>query len=1295
MEDKKKNFFKKVSVKINEQLEIIKNNKALKKVRKDKQANVYMDLLPTNKAEKVEEYNNALDWAINENKRIKNIAITGPYGSGKSSVINSYIENNKKKKNKFLKISLAEFNEEQMMKKMVVEDSQQEQINNHLTDKQKLQLIEKSILEQIIYSVSFDKIPLSNFKRISKIKREQLYGYLVTLIGFILSGYLVYLEYKILNFQDTLMQYLKEPYFNLKNIISYVKHNKLSVIIICVFIITLVLIMKKIIELLLHGFKMGKIKFDNAEIEFSKNTDESIYNQFIDEILYFFESTQYNVVIFEDLDRFNYPMIFTHLREINILLNNYKNLKNKNIKFVYAIRDDMFINKDRTKFFDFIIPIIPYVDAFNSRQIILDRFKNIDIEKKPDDNLIKDITIYIDDMRLLTNIVNEYVIYYKQIKDREIIANKLFAIIIYKNLYPKDFAKLQYNKGEVKQIFDNKKNIIRKINEKIENNINSLSELIKCAQKEQIYKTEKELRAIFEIRWKESDNITQYSFNPNSQYQTSLRKNIQEIDNFKDNQYIYIYKNDSDTTVKKITLDEFLTIEGEYDNLFKLIEAQKIKNSTDINNKKVEIMKLKKQINAVRYSSLRELIENYGEMDIFEGIENKDILIYLIKNGYIDEEYRYYLSHFYIGAISEDDIRFLKSVKRNSERFNYGANIDNPNEILGEMTTENLQCNAALNYKLVEFFLDNLNDEGIKEKFLLYLHGIINNTNRNMDFIDKTCTYLSKLRSIYYRYEEDFIAALCNIYDGFWDEIVNDNLYLDLNQDYYFEKILCGCNKEIILMQNRNNNIKEYMINNSGLFKLIYDYIEGMGDYYFDEDDNELYEEIHNNIKKLEDIIKDMNIKFKVLDEAQVSYNNGDDRDVEYHFIIYIVNNDLYEINVDMLLYLYKFYVDNNERKEQLFNEKNYESILNLKNENIENYLERNIDEYISNVYLKLPDNTKESEENIIKLLSKEIKVENKQEIIKRCEAVITDISKIHNSLWKFIFENHKLKISFTNIMIYFMQFKKLDQCIVEQLNKESAYDELGKISKDIAIKYNVENNEYNQFIRYLYENEEFEENCYRIMIRGISENYSITDSMNINKENLSIMIEENKIKISLENYKNLNKNYNELWYEWFIKNINILIKNNIANNLSIEQIKIFLDEKKINKRKKLILININKTEVLKNINDKELVKDIFNLNTGALIQSLDKEIFNKLISSNNGIKRIYMFANMMENLEEEEIKLYLDILKQDEILYYSSDDNKVVLEKNKVNTYLYNKLYERKYINLKEENRFGYVINQ
>src|SRR5690606_19588628 len=123
--------------------------------------------------------------------------------------------------------------------------------------------------------------------------------------------------------------------------------------------------------------------------------NKSILNHHLDEILYFFSVRPYNVVIIEDLDRFQETEIFTKLREMNLLLNNSQKTKRKEIVFIYAVRDDMFTDKERTKFFDFIIPVIPTINSSNSSAKLLQ--KNERYSFGITDSFIEDISFVIDD----------------------------------------------------------------------------------------------------------------------------------------------------------------------------------------------------------------------------------------------------------------------------------------------------------------------------------------------------------------------------------------------------------------------------------------------------------------------------------------------------------------------------------------------------------------------------------------------------------------------------------------------------------------------------------------------------------------------------------------------------------------------------------------------------------------------------------------------------------------------------------------------------------------------------------
>ena len=73
----------------------------------------YNSLSPVEDVDKHKEYCDALEWAFinRKEKDIKNIALTGNYGSGKSSILKTFIAREIEGLN-FLKISLATFKDE-------------------------------------------------------------------------------------------------------------------------------------------------------------------------------------------------------------------------------------------------------------------------------------------------------------------------------------------------------------------------------------------------------------------------------------------------------------------------------------------------------------------------------------------------------------------------------------------------------------------------------------------------------------------------------------------------------------------------------------------------------------------------------------------------------------------------------------------------------------------------------------------------------------------------------------------------------------------------------------------------------------------------------------------------------------------------------------------------------------------------------------------------------------------------------------------------------------------------------
>ena len=122
------------------------------------------------------------------------------------------------------------------------------------------------------------------------------------------------------------------------------------------------------------------------------------------------------------------------------------------------IRDDIFSKYERTKFFDFIIPVVPVLTKDNATGFILKEMRNIEVDCGR--QYIEDISPFLSDLRLLKNCENEYKIYKEvnesflqtKLNNKDKALNQsacqwIFSMILYKNLYPKDFQKLLQHEG--------------------------------------------------------------------------------------------------------------------------------------------------------------------------------------------------------------------------------------------------------------------------------------------------------------------------------------------------------------------------------------------------------------------------------------------------------------------------------------------------------------------------------------------------------------------------------------------------------------------------------------------------------------------------------------------------------------------------------------------------------------------------------------------------------------------------------------------------------------------------------
>jgi hypothetical protein len=259
-----------------------------------------------------------------------------------------------------------------------------------------------------------------------------------------------------------------------------------------------------VVRLFIHG-RLGveKVSAGPATITLPARST-SYFDEYLDEIIYFFETNRTrDILIIEDLDRFNDPRIFESLRALNSLLNAARQLGGRNIRFIYAVRDSVFekLGRDadetddqakaelkranRTKFFELVIPVVPFITHKNARDLMHDLLEKRGHEISKD--LIDLAARHVADMRLIHNIVNEYEIFEHRLLKvadpvPELDSDRLFAMILLKNAHMADFEAIRHGTSSLDKLYTAWRALVSENVQAIRNNNQALRRRIETGQ---------------------------------------------------------------------------------------------------------------------------------------------------------------------------------------------------------------------------------------------------------------------------------------------------------------------------------------------------------------------------------------------------------------------------------------------------------------------------------------------------------------------------------------------------------------------------------------------------------------------------------------------------------------------------------------------------------------------------------------------------------------------------------------------------------------------------------------------
>lgn len=763
---------------------------------------------------------------------------------------------------------------------------------------------------------------------------------------------------------------------------------------------------------------------------------------------------------------------------------------------MYAIRDDIFTDTDRTKFFEFIIPVIPIINSTNSGEIFLQKLE--ESEKKGifheiSQEFILDVSPYVEDMRILQNIYNEFVVYKETIRtDQELKLSDetMMALIIFKNLYPREFAELQMERGVVKQAFEDKQ---RYISEQCMQWRNEIDEFTQKLEKyhDDCLEQVKELKTAMLGAMVDWQGIP-YSIKKNSWDKYPVSKimgdsfELLQLAELKDVEIEY-YTWNSYQSVKSV---------NNFQEVFKRY-YERIKNFQFVQEKGVcsikgEIEDLKKNIHELSGWSLKKLIEKFGVHNVLSEkvVENK-LLVFMLRRGYIDEKYANYINYFKGTSITKEDMNYILAVK-NMEKLPYNYNLTKVGMVIQRLQPYEFEQKSIFNFILLEYLLSEENDD---KKRMILINQLSDRTVESWEFIDE---FIEQTQ-----YKARLIQLLALCWPDMWNDIVQNISITYERKIFYLQLLIDNVDTKRLFELNDNNKMSGFI-----------------------EENPDILQQLSS--------IQDQKV-ISLIEILGIIFTNVSIENVSEEVLRYVFENQYYELNDTMIRRIVEF---ENDTMLSGLDTRNYTTIISLGYEPLIKYIQENLKQYVKEIILA-PNNTKEDVEQVMDLLERML--ENDPEETKIClelvnheEICVDDISECCGKfdsdfdkdvkiLWDELLDKEKVSLKWENIKCYWDRYK-ITQELLQYIETNS--DQLACLKNQCLKKEFAE-----EFITSAIDDSAFEK-----LLPQLELEFDIPIET-VEKQKVEILIKKKYIPFDIKKYDEIKEVYPDLCPDFILYN--------------------------------------------------------------------------------------------------------------------------------------------------------------
>ncbi|URL58703.1 hypothetical protein IM816_00765 [Luteibacter flocculans] len=657
------------------------------------------------------------------NPLVRNVAITGGYGAGKSSLIRTFKEHHPGLT--YASVSLATFRKDRVVASTADESDHASAEEPKVNVAELIERIEETIVQQLLYAVPAKKLPRSRLKRIVQASRGRAaFATLLILLGAVAASRL-YLPFAHPS-KDVQPDWLMSA-------LAWVPATSALLVALAVATALIYAIARSLSLLNIDGWSIKGGKVETVH-------HGSVLHKNVDEILYCFQNSSIDVVIVEDLDRFGVQDVFFRLREINAIINEAPQIT-RPVRFVYALNDELFAGSEKTKFFDVVVPVVPVINKENSHAKMIEllrkrKFGGETYASKLNAELVETVCYRIDDMRLVKNIVNEFHIFARiMLKTIRLDWDKLFAMIVIKNVHSDQYWGLSKRQGFVYELVagyaewrSKQVAVVRAEMAVLENRLTK--------------KNEDVARSILELRI-----IAWYHLQSRANTTTAATLIQKEGSNFSLPDFLTdaVFDSFAESTAAQYLLHQNGARISQALRLSDTLQemdysARLAAISIDDEATRADLTSKARYCDDLQRMPLAQGMRSGYQESYAERLASYETIKYLLVAGHLDQDYPDYIGHFYGHTIGREDMNLLLALRQGDE-CDVDTPIEEPARLLKKLRLENIDQGRGIMTDLIGYLCQSYVSD-VQGAYSPYLQRVLHDGG---EYIDRFAQVVNRL----------------------------------------------------------------------------------------------------------------------------------------------------------------------------------------------------------------------------------------------------------------------------------------------------------------------------------------------------------------------------------------------------------------------------------------------------------------------------------------------------------------------------------------------------------------------